>query len=89
LIDRRLHSSELNVRSYRAAECDNEHYLVLAKFKEKLAVSKQRSKRFYIERFNLMKLNYVEGIKQYHGKVSNRFEALEDFYDDMDNNSAW
>jgi endonuclease/exonuclease/phosphatase family metal-dependent hydrolase len=38
LIDRRRHSSVLDVRSFRAADCDTDHYLVVAKFRERLAV---------------------------------------------------
>jgi endonuclease/exonuclease/phosphatase family metal-dependent hydrolase len=46
LIDRRRHSSILGVRSFRAAECDTDHYLVVAKFRERLAVSKQITHKF-------------------------------------------
>jgi hypothetical protein len=62
-----------------AADCDTNHYLVLAKVKERLAVNKQRSQRFHMERFNLKKLNEVEGKEKYHVEVSNRFAALEDW----------
>jgi hypothetical protein len=31
LIDRRRHSSILDVQSFRAVDCDTEHYLVVAK----------------------------------------------------------
>jgi hypothetical protein len=41
LIDRRQHSSILDVRSFRAADCDTDHYLVVEKVGERLAVSKQ------------------------------------------------
>jgi hypothetical protein len=34
---------------------------VVAKVRERLAVNKQKSQRFEMERFNLMKLNDVEG----------------------------
>ena len=56
LIDRRWHSSILDVRSFRGADCDTNHYLVVAKVKERLAVSKAALK-FDGERFNLRKLN--------------------------------
>jgi hypothetical protein len=44
LVDRRRHSNVLDVRSFRAAGCDSDHYLVVAKVRERLAVKKQRSK---------------------------------------------
>jgi hypothetical protein len=34
---------------------------VVAKVRERLAVNKQRSHRFHMERFNLKKLNEVRG----------------------------
>jgi hypothetical protein len=71
LVDRRRHSSVLDVRSFRAADCDTDHYLVVAKVRERLAVNKQRSQRFHVERFNLKKLNEVEGKGKYRVEVSN------------------
>jgi hypothetical protein len=44
-----------------AADCVTDHYLVVPKVREKLAVSKQRMHRAHMERFNLKKLNEVEG----------------------------
>ena len=41
LIDRRWHSSVLDVRSFRGADFDTDHYLVIAKVRERLAVGKQ------------------------------------------------
>jgi hypothetical protein len=61
LVDRQRHYSVLNVRSFRAADCDSDHYLVVAKDRERLAVNKQSSQKFYMERFNLKELNEVEG----------------------------
>jgi hypothetical protein len=52
-------------------------------------VNKQRSYRFHIERFNLKKLNEVEGKEQYRVELSNRFAALEDLNADVEINSAW
>jgi hypothetical protein len=62
-----------DVRSYRATDCDND--LGVAKCRERLAVNKQRSHRFHTERFNLKKLNKVEGKEQYCVEVSNKFAA--------------
>jgi endonuclease/exonuclease/phosphatase family metal-dependent hydrolase len=53
LVDRRRHSNILDVRSFRAADCDSDHYLVVEKDRERLAVNKQSSHRFHMERFNL------------------------------------
>jgi hypothetical protein len=61
----------------------------VAKVKERLAVNKQRSQRFLMERFNLKKLNEVEGKEQYCAEVSNVFAGLEDFYAEVNSNSAW
>jgi hypothetical protein len=63
-VDRQRHSNTLDARSYRAANCDTDHYLVVEKVRERLAVNKQRSQRFHMERFNLKKLNEVEGKEQ-------------------------
>jgi hypothetical protein len=62
---------------------------VVAKVRELLAVNKQRSHRFNRERFNLKKLNEVEGKVQYCVENSNRFAALEDLDAEAEINSAW
>jgi hypothetical protein len=56
-VERRRQSNIHDVRLYRAAECDSDHYLVVAKVRERLAVNKQGSHKFHIESFNLKKLN--------------------------------
>jgi hypothetical protein len=61
LIDTQWHSSILDVQSFRAADCDTDHYLVVAKVRERLAVSKRTTHRVHMERFNLKKLNGVVG----------------------------
>jgi hypothetical protein len=66
LVDRRRHSNVLDVRSFRAADCDSDHYLVVEKVWERLAVNKQGSHRFHMERLNLKKLNDVEGKEQFY-----------------------
>jgi hypothetical protein len=42
-----------------------------------------------MERFNLKKLNEVEGKEQYRVDISNRFAALENLDAEADNNRVW
>jgi hypothetical protein len=51
--------------------------MVVAKVRERQAVSKQTAYRVHMERFNLKKLNEVEGKEQYRVEISTRFAALE------------
>jgi hypothetical protein len=89
LIGRRRHSSVLDVRPLRAADCDTDHYLVVAKIRERLAVNKQGSHKCHMERFNLNKLNEVEGKEKYHVEVSKRFASLEDLNAEVEINIIW
>ena len=89
MIDRRWHSSVLGVRSFRGADCDTHHYLVIAKFRERLAVGKQAAQRFNRQRFNLRKLNEPEVREQYQIEITNRFAALENLNDDEDVDRTW
>jgi hypothetical protein len=49
LVDRRQHSSILDVRYFRGADIYSGHYLVLAKARERLAVSKRMFKKMDME----------------------------------------
>jgi hypothetical protein len=62
---------------------------VVAKVRERLAVNKETSHRFHVERFNLKKLNDVQGKEQFRVEVSNRFVALEVLDEEVEINSAW
>jgi len=42
------------------ADCDTDHYLVVAQVRERMAVSKEAAQRFDGERFNLRKLNELK-----------------------------
>jgi hypothetical protein len=77
------------VRSFRGADCDTGHYLVVAKVREILAISKQAAQKFDAERFNLKKLSVLEVRKQYQIKISNRFTVLENLNVSEDINRVW
>jgi len=89
LIDRRWHSSILDVRCFRVVDCETDHNLVVAEVNERSAVSKQAAQRFDGERFNLRKLNELEVRKRYQIKISNRFAACKNLNDIEDINRAW
>jgi hypothetical protein len=52
--------SILEVLSAKRADCVTDHCLVVAKVRERLTVYKQAAQNFYVERFNLRKLNELE-----------------------------
>jgi len=89
LIDRRWHSGILDVRSIRGADCDTEHYLVIAKVRERLAVGKEAAQSFDRQRFNLRKLNEPEFREQYQIEITNSFAALDNANGDEDVNRTW
>jgi len=64
------------VRSFREADCDTDHYLLIAQ-------------RFDRQRFNLRKLNEPEVREKYQIEIRNRFAALENLSDDEDVNRTW
>jgi hypothetical protein len=51
--------------------------LVVAKVRERLAVSKRKIKEMDIERFNLKQFNEEQAKEQYQVTIKNRFAALE------------
>jgi hypothetical protein len=59
-----------------------------AKIRERLAVNKQLSHKFHVERFNLKKLNEVEGKEKYRVEISNRFAVLEDLDTEVEINAV-
>jgi len=89
LINRRWNSSILNVQSFRGADCDIDHFLVVAKVRESLAVSKQAAQKIDGERFNLMKLNELEVRTQYQIEISNRIATVENLSGSEEINRAW
>jgi hypothetical protein len=89
LIDRRRHSSVLDVRSFRGAACDTGHYLVVAKVRERLAVSKRAAQKIDTEGFNVKNLNKEDVKEQYQVTIRNKLAALENLEDSGDINRAW
>jgi hypothetical protein len=65
LIDTRWHSNALDVRPFRGADCDTDICLVVAKVRERLAVSKRAAQKVDTERFNVKKLNEGDVKEQY------------------------
>jgi hypothetical protein len=56
LFDRKWYSSVRDIQLLRAAHCVMDHYLVVAIFRERLAVHKLGIYRLPIKRFNIKKL---------------------------------
>jgi len=75
--------------NFRGADRDTDHYLVVAKLRDKLAVSKQTAKKYDGERFKLKKLCELEVMKQCQIEITNKFTALENLSDGEDINRAW
>jgi len=85
----RWHSSILDAQSFRGADGDTDHYLVVSNVRKRLAVRKQEAQMFDGEKFNLRKLNEVEVRKQQQIEIANRFTTLENASDSVDIKRAW
>jgi hypothetical protein len=53
------------MRYFRGADCDIDHYLVVAKVRDRLAVSKRAARKIDMERFNVKNLNERDVKEQY------------------------
>ena len=62
---------------------------MVAKVRERLAVSKLGAQKFNGKIFNLRKLNELEVRKQYQSEITKRFAALGNLRDDGYINRAW
>jgi hypothetical protein len=89
LIDRRRHSIILDVRYFRGADCDTDHYLVVAKVRERLAVRKRAAQKIDMERCNVRKLNEGDVREQYQVTMRNKFAALKNLEDSGKINRTW
>jgi hypothetical protein len=59
LIHRKWHSSELDILSFREADCETGHNLVAAEVMVGIPVSKQTAQKFDVERCRVKKLHDV------------------------------
>ena len=55
LIDKRRHTDVLDIRSYRGADCNSDHCLVMAKIRERRALVKN-SRKIRPKKFNSQRL---------------------------------
>jgi hypothetical protein len=56
LIDKRKHSNILDFHSFKGTDCDTDHYLLVAKLRERILVSKRARQNSDLERFDLKNL---------------------------------
>ena len=77
LIDKRRHTSVVDIRTFRGADCNSDHYLVIGELRERLSVAKRVEQQVNIGRFNIPKLKDEETKQHYQIEISNRFAALE------------
>jgi hypothetical protein len=62
---------------------------MVAKFEDRLALSKQTMHRLHMEIISFKILSEVHGKDQYHVGTSNRFAGLENLDAELIINSAW
>jgi hypothetical protein len=69
--------------------CDTDHYLRVAKLRERILVSKRARQNSDLERFDLKKLDDIEVKEKYQVEIVNRFGALGSLDESFDINNAW
>ena len=87
LIRRRWRTSLKDVRSYRSADVGSDHELLVATLKLKLRSNRSRQPTKLPSNFDVEKLRDKNVRRQFNIKLSNRFEALADIPQDVE--EAW
>ncbi|KAJ4430316.1 hypothetical protein ANN_22529 [Periplaneta americana] len=91
-VDKRRHTSIVDIRTFRGADCNSDHYLVIGELRERLSVAKRVEQQANISRFNILKLKDEETKQRYQVEISNRFAALatpDEAEEELDVNSVW
>ncbi|PSN57217.1 hypothetical protein C0J52_05015 [Blattella germanica] len=76
LVDKRWHSSIIDIRSVRGLDCNSDHHLVRVKIRERLALTRGTDTKDDSEIFELKNLRNDEVRLEYHIKITNRFQTL-------------
>ena len=87
LTDKRRHTNVLDVRSYRGADCDSDHLLVIAKIRERLSINRTNRQLIGTKRLNVQSLTEGENGIKYAVEITNKFAALEEM-DESDVNAV-
>jgi hypothetical protein len=72
-VSRGTGGKKVEYHCFRGSDCDTDHYLVVAKLRDRILVSERIRQNFDLERFYLKKLDDVEIKEQYQVEISNRF----------------
>ena len=87
-INNKWRSSLQDVRSYRGADMNSDHFLIIGKLKLKLRSSKRQTAE-KPQRFDVQKLKYQNKRTEFILELHNRFEALQDLPEDEGIESQW
>lgn len=77
VIDKRHKSSITNVRSYRGADADTDHYLVISDFKVKLSARWSSDKPKGTEKIDVDRLKNEETCKRYEEKIEEKLKCVD------------
>ncbi|KAJ4444092.1 hypothetical protein ANN_05881 [Periplaneta americana] len=92
LIDKRKHTSTIDIRTFMGTDCNSDHYLVIGELRERLLVAKRVEQQVNISKFNILKLKDEETKQHYQVEIWNRFATLGSFDEvekELDVNSVW